>query len=96
MFGELEYQDLGVTPCGARFGKRKGKKGAARLPRILVLIICYLALGAALVPGSWGNTMRGAVRYKEWWRRRRTPTQDPSTNHLLSCTGCSISTRILG
>ena len=30
--------------------------------------------------GSWGKTMRGAGRNKERWRRRRTPTQDPSTD----------------
>ena len=30
--------------------------------------------------GSCGNTMRNAVRNKEWWRRRRMPTQDPSTD----------------
>ena len=28
--------------------------------------------------------MRGAVRNKERWNGRRAPTQDPSTNHLLS------------
>ena len=27
-----------------------------------------------------GNTMRYAVRDKERWKRRRTPTQDPSTD----------------
>ena len=31
--------------------------------------------------------MRGAVRNKERWKGRRAPTQDPSTNHLLSRTG---------
>ena len=35
----------------------------------------------ALVLGYWGDTMRGAVRNKERWKGRRTPTQDPSTNH---------------
>ena len=28
--------------------------------------------------------MRGAVRNKIRWKGRRAPTQDPSTNHLLS------------
>ena len=32
------------------------------------------------VLGSWGKTMRDAVRNKERWERRRTPTQDPSTD----------------
>ena len=31
-----------------------------------------------------GETMRSAVRNKEWLKRRRAPTQDPSTNNLLS------------
>ena len=31
--------------------------------------------------------MRGTVRNKERWKGRRAPTQDPSTNHLLSRTG---------
>ena len=31
--GEHSYWDLGVTPCGARLGIRKGGKGAVRLPR---------------------------------------------------------------
>ena len=31
------------------------------------------------VLGSWVKTMRGAVRNKERCKRRRTPTQDPST-----------------
>ena len=34
-------------------------------------------LGSVL--GSWGKTMRDAVKNKESWKRRRTPTQDPST-----------------
>ena len=33
-----------------------------------------------LVLGSWVNTMRDAVMNKERWKRRRTPTQDPSTD----------------
>ena len=33
-----QYEDLGVQPCGARWGVRKGGKGAVRLPKILVLI----------------------------------------------------------
>ena len=37
-------------------------------------------LGSVL--GSWGNTMRDAVRNEERWKRRRTPTQDPSTDLL--------------
>ena len=37
---------------------------------------------ARLVLGSWGNTMRNAVRNKERCNGRRTPTQDPSTNKL--------------
>ena len=32
------------------------------------------------VLGSWGKTIRDAVRNKEWWKRRHTPTRDPSTN----------------
>ena len=32
------------------------------------------------VLGSWGKTMRDAVRNKERWKGRRTPTQHPSTN----------------
>ena len=32
------------------------------------------------VLGSWGKTMRDAVRNKERWKTRRTPTQDPSTD----------------
>ena len=35
---------------------------------------------APFVPGSWGNTMRDAVRNKERWKGRRAPTQDPSTD----------------
>ena len=42
------------------------------------------------VLGSWGNTMRDAVRNKERWRRRRTPTQDPSTSLYL----CSVTARV--
>ena len=34
-------------------------------------------LGSVL--GSWGKTMRDAGRNTERWRRRRTPTQEPST-----------------
>ena len=33
-----QYEVLGVTPCGARLGIRKGDKGAVRLPNMLVLI----------------------------------------------------------
>ena len=32
-----------------------------------------------LVLGSWGKTMRDAVRNKDRWEGRRTPAQDPST-----------------
>ena len=32
------------------------------------------------VLGSWGNTMRDAGWNKERWKRRRTPTQYPSTD----------------
>ena len=32
------------------------------------------------VLGSWGKTTQDAVRNKECWKRRHTPTQDPSTN----------------
>ena len=35
------------------------------------------------VPGSWGETIRYAVRNKERWKRSRTPTQDPSTDLRL-------------
>ena len=35
-------------------------------------------LGSVL--GSWGETMRDAVRNTESWKGRRTPTQDPSTD----------------
>ena len=35
---------------------------------------------APLVLGVWGKTMRDAVRSKERWKSRRTPTQDPSAN----------------
>ena len=36
---------------------------------------------SSLVLGYWGNTMRGgALRNEERWKRRRTPTQDPSTS----------------
>ena len=38
-------------------------------------------ISGALVLGSWGNTMRGAVRNKERWKARPAPTQDPSTNN---------------
>ena len=31
--------------------------------------------------------MRGAGRNKEWWERRRTPTQDPSTDLPGGCAG---------
>ena len=41
----------------------------------------------ASVLGSWGNTMRDAVRNKEWCKRSVlgscTPTQDPSTDLQL-------------
>ena len=36
------------------------------------------------VLGSWGNTIRHAVGNKEWWERRRTPTQDPRANTAKS------------
>ena len=36
---------------------------------------------SASVLGSWGKAMRDAVRNTERWKRRRTPTQDPSTNN---------------
>ena len=32
-----------------------------------------------LVLGSWGKTTRDALSNKEWWKRRHTSTQDPST-----------------
>ena len=35
----------------------------------------------ASVLGYWGNTMRDAVRNAERWKRRGTPTRDPSTNN---------------
>ena len=35
----------------------------------------------ALVPGSWGKAMRGAVKNTQSWKSRRAPTQDPSTNN---------------
>ena len=38
------------------------------------------------VLGSWGKTMREAVRNKERWKGRRASAQDPSTDHLLSRT----------
>ena len=41
--GRREYWDLGVTPCGARLGIRKGEKGAVHLPKILVPNILGLA-----------------------------------------------------
>ena len=41
----------------------------------------------ASVRGSWGNTMRGAVRNKERWKWRRTPTQDPSTGNFRAIAG---------
>ena len=45
------------------------------------LKLLWVAHKAALVlVGSLGNTMRGVVRNKERCKRRRTPTQDPSTN----------------
>ena len=31
--------------------------------------------------------MRGAVRNTKRWKGRRAPTQDPSTDHLMSRTG---------
>ena len=34
------------------------------------------------VLGYWGNTMRDAVRNMERWKRRRAPTQDPSTDRV--------------
>ena len=34
----------------------------------------------ASVPGTWGKAMRGAVRNRGRWIRRRAPTQDPSTD----------------
>ena len=40
--------------------------------------------------------MRGAVRNKERWKRRRVPTQGPSTNHLLSRTGGGALARLRG
>ena len=39
--------------------------------------LCTAQLGSVL--GSWGKPMRGAGRNNEWWKRRRTPTQYPST-----------------
>ena len=39
---------------------------------------------AALVLGSWGNTIRDAVRNTEKRKGRCTPTQDPSANHPRS------------
>ena len=65
--GERQYQDLGVTPCGARSGIRKGGEGAVRLPKILVLLILArpccetgLVLGAlhrGLSRASGGNVV---------------------------------------
>ena len=43
------------------------------------------------VLGSWGNTMRDAVRNKERWKRCRTPTQDPSTNFRGASQGPSTN-----
>ena len=50
VFGRRQYEDLGVTPCGARLGIGRGGKGAVRLPRILVLIIS--AVSQVLRPGG--------------------------------------------
>ena len=47
--------------------------------------VCRRAWGAPAEPRATvstrilGKTMRDAVRHKERWKRRRTPTQDPST-----------------
>ena len=41
------------------------------------------------VRGSWVKSMRDAVRNKERWKRRRAPTQDPSTNPP-ACSGVQI------
>ena len=46
---------------------------------VMVSVRCEAAAAAASVLGSWGKTMRDAVRNTEMWGRPRTSTQDPST-----------------
>ena len=36
------YKDLGVKPCGARWGIRRGEKGAARLQPLFVHTLRFL------------------------------------------------------
>ena len=47
------------------------------------------------VLGSWGKAMRDAVGNKERWERRRTPTQDPSTNHSSQANALPLSVGVL-
>ena len=56
-----KYWDLGVTPCGARLGIRKGGKGAVRLPRIRVLIICYLVQEVCVPQGKVGPNPHASI-----------------------------------
>ena len=48
-----------------------------------------------LVLGSWGNTMRGAVRNKGRWKRRRRPTQYPSTYHGVLALAVGVVLQLL-
>ena len=55
--------------------RRVGRPGR----RAVVVGAAAAAAGATLLLGSWGKSTRDAVRNKERWKRRRSPTQDPST-----------------
>ena len=50
-------------------------------------------LGSVL--GSWGKPMRDAVRNKERWERRRTPTQDPSTYRVVLGVAAPVLQRVV-
>ena len=59
-------------------------------PREPRLLPSSAQVGSVL--GSWGKTTRGAVRNKQSLKRRRTPTQDPSTYHSSSSNPSAFST----
>ena len=56
-------------------------RGSRHKPSTGAQVTCTpAACACASVLGSWGKTMRDAVRNKKRWIGRRTPTQDPSTD----------------
>ena len=78
-----------ITACRAQpscvhYSPPPRLREASSFARTSCPICCQCARS---VLGSWGKTMRVAARNTERWKRRRAPTQYPSTDLGVSCLG---------